>query len=43
VYAVEFSARSGRDLINMAKKRTNVIRASVWYSGPALEPDSRVL
>ena len=28
VYAVEFSPRSGRDLINMAKKRTNVIRAS---------------
>jgi fibrillarin-like rRNA methylase len=27
VYAVEFSPRSGRDLINMAKKRTNVIRA----------------
>jgi fibrillarin-like rRNA methylase len=26
VYAVEFSLRSGRDLINMAKKRTNVIR-----------------
>lgn len=25
VYAVEFSARSGRDLINVAKKRTNVI------------------
>lgn len=25
VYAVEFSARSGRDLVNMAKKRTNVI------------------
>ncbi|EIN07018.1 Fibrillarin [Punctularia strigosozonata HHB-11173 SS5] len=25
VYAVEFSPRSGRDLINMAKKRTNVI------------------
>ncbi len=25
VYAVEFSHRSGRDLINMAKKRTNVI------------------
>ncbi|KXN87190.1 putative mediator of RNA polymerase II transcription subunit 36b, partial [Leucoagaricus sp. SymC.cos] len=25
VYAVEFSARSGRNLINMAKKRTNVI------------------
>ena len=24
VYAVEFSHRSGRDLINMAKKRTNV-------------------
>jgi len=22
---VEFSARSGRDLVNMAKKRTNVI------------------
>jgi rRNA 2'-O-methyltransferase fibrillarin len=29
VYAVEFSPRSGRDLINMAKKRTNVIRMSV--------------
>jgi len=29
VYAVEFSHRSGRDLINMAKKRTNVIRASL--------------
>ena len=27
MYAVEFSNRSGRDLINMAKKRTNVIRA----------------
>ena len=26
VYAVEFSPRSGRDLINMVKKRTNVIR-----------------
>lgn len=26
VYAVEFSPRSGRDLVNMAKKRTNVIR-----------------
>lgn len=25
VYAVEFSHRSGRDLINMAKKRTNVV------------------
>eukprot|EP01097_Dermamoeba_algensis_P008444 TRINITY_DN563_c0_g1_i5.p1 TRINITY_DN563_c0_g1~~TRINITY_DN563_c0_g1_i5.p1 ORF type:complete len:275 (-),score=44.00 TRINITY_DN563_c0_g1_i5:159-890(-) len=25
VYAVEFSARSGRDLINCAKKRTNII------------------
>ena len=25
VYAVEFSHRSGRDLVNMAKKRTNVI------------------
>ena len=25
VYAVEFSHRSGRDLINVAKKRTNVI------------------
>ena len=31
VYAVEFSPRSGRDLINMAKKRTNVIRTS-WSS-----------
>jgi rRNA 2'-O-methyltransferase fibrillarin len=28
VYAVEFSPRSGRDLITMAKKRTNVIRRS---------------
>lgn len=28
VYAVEFSPRSGRDLVGMAKKRTNVIRAS---------------
>lgn len=26
MYAVEFSNRSGRDLIGMAKKRTNVIR-----------------
>jgi hypothetical protein len=25
VYGVEFSHRSGRDLINMAKKRTNVV------------------
>merc|ERR1739845_270151 len=25
VYAVEFSHRSGRDLINLAKKRTNVV------------------
>ncbi|KAJ7946671.1 Mediator of RNA polymerase II transcription subunit 36a [Quillaja saponaria] len=25
VYAIEFSPRSGRDLVNMAKKRTNVI------------------
>lgn len=25
MYAVEFSHRSGRDLINMAKKRTNII------------------
>lgn len=25
VYAVEFSSRSGRDLINVAKKRTNII------------------
>ena len=30
VYAVEFSHRSGRDLINMAKKRTNVIRESAF-------------
>ncbi|GAA5878683.1 hypothetical protein JCM3774_000450 [Rhodotorula dairenensis] len=29
VYAVEFSHRSGRDLVNMAKKRTNVIR-ELW-------------
>jgi rRNA 2'-O-methyltransferase fibrillarin len=25
VYAVEFSKRSGRDLVNLAKKRTNII------------------
>ena len=25
VYAVEFSHRSGRDLVNMSKKRTNVV------------------
>lgn len=25
VYAVEFSPRSGRDLVNMSKKRTNVV------------------
>jgi rRNA 2'-O-methyltransferase fibrillarin len=25
VYAVEFSKRSGRDLVNMAKKRTNIV------------------
>jgi len=25
VYAVEFSHRSGRDLVNMSKRRTNVI------------------
>lgn len=25
VYAVEFSHRSGRDLMNVAKKRTNII------------------
>jgi rRNA 2'-O-methyltransferase fibrillarin len=25
VYAVEFSHRSGRDLVNMSKKRTNII------------------
>lgn len=32
VYAVEFSHRSGRDLVNMAKKRTNVIRAASFPS-----------
>jgi rRNA 2'-O-methyltransferase fibrillarin len=31
VYAVEFSPRSGRDLINMAKKRTNVIRELIVH------------
>lgn len=25
VYGVEFSKRSGRDLVNLAKKRTNII------------------
>lgn len=39
VYAVEFSPRSGRDLINMAKKRTNVIRGPV----PSLRIQSRLL
>merc|ERR1711911_573698 len=28
VYAVEFSHRSGRDLLNVAKKRTNVVPSS---------------
>jgi rRNA 2'-O-methyltransferase fibrillarin len=32
VFAVEFSPRSGRDLINMAKKRTNVIREQIHSS-----------
>lgn len=36
VYAVEFSPRSGRDLINMAKKRTNVIRGSIFSSSVLL-------
>jgi len=34
VYAVEFSLRSGRDLINMAKRRTNVIRESLCFIVP---------
>ena len=51
VYAVEFSARSGRDLINMAKKRTNVIRESSfgvismflkWRIIPAIVEDARL-
>jgi rRNA 2'-O-methyltransferase fibrillarin len=25
VYAIEFSKRSGRDLVNMAKRRTNIV------------------
>lgn len=33
VYAVEFSHRSGRDLINVAKKRTNVIRMFITMTG----------
>lgn len=33
MYAVEFSPRSGRDLINMAKKRTNVIRMFLLPGG----------
>ena len=33
MYAVEFSPRSGRDLINMAKKRTNVIRKCQFLFG----------
>lgn len=36
VYAVEFSHRSGRDLVNMAKKRTNVIRSSPSLPFPLL-------
>lgn len=34
VYAVEFSHRSGRDLIGMAKKRTNVIRQYHHFPSP---------
>lgn len=49
MYAVEFSPRSGRDLIGMAKKRTNVIREftlstdylSLLISGPAIVEDAR--
>lgn len=41
VYAVEFSHRSGRDLINMAKKRTNVIRQSAFVVDSS--PQSLVL
>ncbi|GLT35911.1 hypothetical protein SLA2020_103240 [Shorea laevis] len=35
VYAVEFSHRSGRDLVNMAKKRTNVIPTNEDARHPA--------
>ena len=34
VYAVEFSLRLGHDLINMAKRRTNVIRESLCVIVP---------
>ena len=36
VYAVEFSHRSGRDLIGMAKKRTNVIRECAYLPSALL-------
>ncbi|GJM87392.1 hypothetical protein PR202_ga03341 [Eleusine coracana subsp. coracana] len=39
VYAVEFSHRSGRDLVNMAKKRTNVIPIIEDARHPARVPD----
>ena len=40
VYAVEFAHRPGRDLINMSKKRTNIIpiiedARCVWVAGGA--------
>jgi len=35
VYAIEFSHRSGRDLVNMAKKRTNLISITEDVRYPA--------
>jgi len=35
VYAIEFSHMSGRDLVNMAKKRTNLISITEDVRYPA--------
>ena len=37
VYAVEFSHRSGRDLINMASKRPNIVPIVQEYVIPRLD------
>merc|ERR1712142_286951 len=39
VYAVEFSHRSGRDLLNVAKKRTNVVPIIDCVFADVAQPD----
>merc|ERR1712119_54900 len=39
VYAVEFSHRSGRDLLNVAKKRTNVVPMVDFIFSDVAQPD----